>query len=205
MSSDRRAPRHTLSRDRVVAGAMAIADHDGLPALTIRSLATHLDVKPMAIYHYVATKDALLDALVEQVFTEIERPVPGEDWRAELARRSRSARAVLLRHPWSIGLLESRTAATRPATLDHHEAVLATLRAAGFSAARSGSAYLLLDSFVYGFALQEATMPATDAVPTGHPVVAEVLGAHVAAPGFGYDAEFETGLTVVLDGIAGWR
>lgn len=217
MSSEKRAPRHTLSHERVVDGAMAIADRDGLSALTIRSLATHLDVKPMAIYHYVANKEDLLDALVEQVFAEIERPVPDGDWRTELAKRSRSARAVLVRHPWSIGLLETRTSPSRPATLGHHEAVMATLRAAGFSPARTGSAYLLLDSYVYGFALQEITMPATDTStpeaqalaasldPADYPSIAEVMGEHVMGEVFTFDGEFEEGLSVVLDGIARWR
>lgn len=216
MSSEERAPRNTLSRERVVTGAMEVADRDGLAALTIRSLATHLAVKPMALYHYVANKEELLDALVEQVFAEMTRPVPGGDWRAQLAIRAGSARATLVRHPWSLGLLETRTSPDRPSTLQHHESVMATLRAAGCSPALTARSYLLLDSYVYGFALQEVTMPVTDTMseeavamaatmdPADYPHLVEVMTEHVMSPGYTMDDQFARGLDLVLDGIGRW-
>ena len=90
---DERRPR--LSRERVVMGALAIADADGLAALTIRSLAAELGVKPMSVYYHVANKDEILAALVDVVFGEIELPVPGRHWRPEMERRADSARQVL--------------------------------------------------------------------------------------------------------------
>ena len=117
-----------------------------------------LGVKPMSVYHYVATKDEILDGLVDLVFAEIELPSPSGEWREEISKRARSAREVLGRHPWAIGLLESRTA-PGPATLRHHDANIATLRAGGFSVAETAHAYALIDAFVYGFALQEASLP----------------------------------------------
>ena len=128
------AGRVPLSRDRVLEAAVAVADAGGVGALTIRSLADKLGVKPMSVYHYVANKDEILDAIVDIVFAEIELPRAGGDWRAEMRRRANSARSVLRRHPWAIALLQARTS-PGPATLRHHDAFLGTLRAAGFRSA----------------------------------------------------------------------
>jgi AcrR family transcriptional regulator len=210
-----RQPRGTLSRDRVLQGALAVADSGGITGLTIRSLADHLGVRPMSVYHYVANKDEILDGLVDRVFAEIVTPTPGGDWRAELHRRAVSCRAVLRRHRWAIGLLESRTA-PGPATLRHHDAVLATLLAAGFSRALTAHAYALVDSYTYGFALQEAGLPfegegaaADVAEPilerfeTGsYPAMAEMATQYYLQPGYDFGDEFEFGLELVLDGLA---
>ena len=118
-----RAP---LSRDRVLRGAMAVADAGGIGSLTIRSLAAELGVKPMSVYHHVANKDEIIDGIVDLVFSEIELPSPDGDWRAEMRRRAISARAVLRVHPWAIPLLQSRTN-PGPATLRHHNAVIGAL------------------------------------------------------------------------------
>src|SRR4051812_32289744 len=150
--------RARLTREPVLQGALAVADSGGLGSLTIRSLAKELDVKPMSLYHHVANKDEILNALIDIVFAEIELPVPGRDWRSELRRRAHSAREVLGRHRWAIGLLEARRS-PGPANLRHHDTVIATLRQAGFSAAMTAHAYALIDSYVYGFALQEAALP----------------------------------------------
>ena len=112
----------------------------------------------MSVYYYVASKDELLDLLVDVVFEEIELPDPEGDWQVEMRRRACSARDRLKVHPWAIGLLESRTT-PGPATLRHHDAVLACLRHAGFSLEMTAHAYALIDSYVYGFALQEAGLP----------------------------------------------
>src|SRR3954468_12563052 len=153
-----RVRRPRLSRDRVLRAAMAIADAGGLGSLTIRSVAGELGAKPMSVYYHVASKEEILDGLVDLVFAEVELPDPGGEWRTELTRRADSARAVLRRHRWALGLLESRPR-RGPANLRHHDAVLATFRAAGFPAALTAHAYALIDSYVYGFALQEASLP----------------------------------------------
>ena len=147
-----------LSRERVLQSAVAIADTAGIGSLTIRSLAQRLGVKPMSIYYYVPNKSAILDGIVDLVFSKIELPTTDGDWRSELMRRANSARQVLSRHHWAIGLMESRKS-SRPATLRHNDAILGTLRRAGFSVEMTAHAYALLDSYVYGFALQEAAMP----------------------------------------------
>src|SRR6478736_2298274 len=142
--SESRVDRPRLSRERVLRGAVAVADAGGIAGLTIRSLAQELGVKPMSVYHHVANKDEILDGIVDIVFSEIELPSIGGDWREEMRRRAHSARAVLRRHPWAIGLLESRTS-PGPATLRHHDVVLGTLRAAGFSLELTAHAYAMID------------------------------------------------------------
>src|SRR4051812_49117977 len=166
----KRAPqRERLSRGRVLAAAMGIADAGGLGSLTIRSLAESLGVKPMSVYHHVANKDAILDGIIDLVFEEIELPPGDGDWRAEMHARASSARTVLRRHPWAIALMESRTS-PGPATLRHHDAVLGSLRAGGLSVELAGHAYAVLDSYLYGFAVQEAGLPVESAEGGGQDV-----------------------------------
>ncbi|GAB3521993.1 TetR/AcrR family transcriptional regulator [Arthrobacter monumenti] len=207
--------RTPLSRERVLLCALAIADREGIGALTIRSLARALETKPMSLYHYVANKDEILDGIVDLVFSEIDLPSAGGDWRSEMHRRAQSARQVLRGHSWAIGLLESRTT-PGPATLQHHDATLGTLRAAGFSVQMTAHAYALLDSYIYGFALQEAALPfkgpgtvAEATEPTvklisagDYPHLLEIASEHVLQPGYDFGNEFGFGLDLILDGLA---
>ena len=147
-----------LSKQRVVAEAIRLADREGVHGLSMRRLAGALGAGAMSLYHYVASKEELLDAMVDVVFEEIELPPEGTDWQTAMRRRAVSARHVFARHPWAIGLMESRTS-PGPANLRHREAVTACLRRAGFSVAMATHANWLLDSYVYGFALQEASLP----------------------------------------------
>ena len=207
--------RPRLSRERVLQGAVAVADKGGIAALTIRSLAAELGVKPMSVYHHVANKDEILDGIVDLVFAEIELPTIGGDWHEEMRRRTASAREAMRRHPWAIGLVETRTSPGW-ATLKHHDAVIGTLRAGGFSVEMTAHAFALIDAFVYGFALSEATLPfnGPDTVPevaeqmmaqfspADYPHLVEFSVEHVMKPGYDYAEEFEFGLSVVLDGLA---
>jgi AcrR family transcriptional regulator len=198
----------------VLRGAVTVADAGGIAALTIRSLAAELGVKPMAVYHHVANKDEILDGIVDLVFSEIELPTVGGDWAEELTRRAHSARRVLRRHPWAVPLLESRTS-PGPATLQHHDAVLGTLRAAGFSRALTAHAYALIDAYVYGFAVQEASLPfegpdgvgevagpIVELMSTGaYPHMVEMATEYYVRPGYDFSDEFGFGLDLVLDGL----
>jgi AcrR family transcriptional regulator len=213
-SKDRRGGRPRLSRERVLQGAMAVADSGGIDSLTIRSLAQSLGVKPMSVYYYVANKDEILDGIIDLVFSEIELPAAGGDWRAEISRRAESARRVLRAHPWAIGLMESRTS-PGPETLRHHDSVIATLRAAGFSRDLTAHAYALLDSYTYGFALQEVGLPfdGSDTVAdvaepimerfaTGeYPHLVEMATDYYLKPGYDFGDEFRWGLDLILDAI----
>jgi len=209
----RPAGRQPLSRERVLRTALAVADNQGIAGLTIRSLAAELGTKPMSLYHYVANKDAILDGIVDLVFDEIHLPTSGQDWRTEIRQRAEAARRVLGRHRWAIGLLESRTT-PGPANLRHHEAVLAALRVAGFTVELAAHAYALLDSYVYGFALQEATLPFDDTNVTEvasefmdafpveeYPHMAELATTLVLQPGYAFSREFTFGLDLILDGL----
>jgi AcrR family transcriptional regulator len=207
--------REPLSRDRILRSALAVADEGGLDGVTIRSLAQRLGAKPMSVYHYVANKDEILDGLVDLVFAEIDLPEPTGDWRAQMTRRARSAIDVLGRHSWSIGLLESRTT-PGPATLKHHDATIAALRAGGFSIEQTAHAYAVLDAYTYGFAVQLSSLPfegpdgAADvaesimaAMAAGeYPHLAEFAEQHALQPGYDFADEFEFGLDLVLDGLA---
>jgi AcrR family transcriptional regulator len=210
------AGRQPLSRDRVLHAAVAVADVGGIAALTIRSLADELGVKPMSVYHYVANKGEILDGIVDLVFSEVELPEVGEDWRSEMSRRAHSIRRVLNRHNWAIALLQSRTN-PGPATLRHHDAVIGTLRAAGFSLELTAHAFALIDSYVYGFALSEAALPihGPDSVadvaesmmrqyfsPDAYPHLVEFTAEHVMRPGYDFGDEFEFGLNLILGALA---
>ncbi|CAL8973403.1 Tetracycline repressor protein class H [Tessaracoccus sp. O5.2] len=147
-----------LSKQRVVAEAVRLADDEGVHGLSMRRLAEALGAGAMSLYHYVANKEELLDAMIDVVFEEIELPPEDTDWQTAMRRRSISAREVLARHRWAIGLMESRTS-PGPANLRHREAVTACLRRAGFTVVMATHANWLLDSYVYGYALQSASLP----------------------------------------------
>jgi len=210
---DRRS-RPPLSRDRIVTTAVALADEDGIAAVSMRKVAARLEVEAMSLYHHVANKDDLLDGMVDAVMAEFEVPADTPDWRAALRRRCRSARASLRRHPWAIGLLDSRRAPGF-ATLHHHDAVIGVLRGGGFSVAGAAHAFALLDAFLYGFALQERNLPvaAGDDVgalaeeivghlsPAEFPHLVEMATEHVMAPGYDFGDEFDHGLELVLDAL----
>jgi AcrR family transcriptional regulator len=207
----RRVP---LTRDRVLRTAIDRADEGGLEALTMRKLGRELGVEAMALYHHFANKDDLVDGMVELVFEEVDLPA-GEDWRTAMRDRAISLRAAMTRHRWAIGLMESRRN-PGPVSLRHHDAVIGTLRAAGFSIAMTAHAYSLLDSYIYGFAMTRMNLPfetgdeVADVATTmlapfpegAYPHLVEFISQHAMTPGYDYEAEFEYGLDIVLDGLA---
>jgi len=212
-ASERRQvmPDAGLSKQRVVDEAIRLADREGVDGLSMRRLAATLGAGAMSLYHYVANKEELLDAMVDIVFQEIELPPQETDWQSAIRQRAVSARRVLARHPWAVGLMESRTS-PGPANLRHHEAVTACLRRAGFSVVMATHANWLLDSYVYGFALQEASLPFDTAdelagmaegvylpqlPPDEFPYLNESAAALVAA-GFDPAEQFIFGLDLVL-------
>jgi AcrR family transcriptional regulator len=203
-----------LTRDRVLAAAMKLADGGGIEALSMRKLGQALGVEAMAVYYHFANKERVLDGIVDLVFGEIDVPVAGDDWKAAMRRRAISVRDALLRHRWAIGLMESRTN-PGPANLRHHDAVLGCLRAAGFDMAATATAYSLLDSYIYGFAMTKMNLPFEDTsdivelsetmlapfAPGEYQNLADFLTEHAMKPGYDYAHEFEYGLDVLLDGL----
>ena len=209
------APRTPLTRQRVLRAAVALADRGGVGALSMRKLAQELGVEAMSLYHHVANKDDILDGIVDVVFGEIELPAGEAGWEAAMRRRAVSAREALRRHPWAIGLMESRRS-PGPANIRHHDAVLGVLRNAGFPVELAAHAYSLLDSYIYGFALQEASLPFHTPEETAevaqeimaafpaddYPHLAEIATEHALQPGYDYGDEFLYGLDLILDGLA---
>jgi hypothetical protein len=167
----------------------------------------------MSLYRHVENKDDILDGIVDLVVSRIELPVDGGDWKARMRERALSARRVFASHRWAIGLIESRA---RPgaATLRHHEWVLGVLLEVGFASAMATQAYNLLNSYIYGFALQEASLP-FDSVE-GQAQVGQVMLRQAPADEFPNVArltteflesgerwvpDFEFGLDLILDGL----
>ena len=203
-----------LNRDRVLHAAVAFADQHGVAALSMRKLGESLGVEAMSLYNHVANKSELLDGMVDLVFGEIGLPPIGADWKTAMRQRAVSARLVLSRHRWAIGLMESR-ASPGPATLRHHDAVIGSLRAADFPVEMTAHTFSVLDSYIYGFALQEASLPfapgdetveRADAIlnqmpPDEYPHLSELTIEHVLRPGYNHGDEFEFGLDLILDSL----
>ena len=220
-----RAPRGHLNKERVFRAAVDLADREGLESLTMRKLAGELGVGAMSLYYYVPNKDELVTGMVDIVFSEIELPPGDVDWRAAMRRRALSTREALNRHRWAVGLMESQ-AMPGPASIRLHDTVLGCLREAGFSIEMTIQAYSVLDAYIYGFALQEKTVPfdsAEDAASLAqeqvrqleaqaqdqrlavladeYPYIAEVVAGHVAKVGYDFGHAFEYGLDLILDAL----
>lgn len=213
-SADTKKPfKPKLSRERVLQKALELADQAGIQALTMRRLAQELGVEAMSLYYHFASKERLLDGMIDLVFAEIELPPKG-DWKSRIRARAHSARAALVRHRWALGLMESRTS-PGPTNLHHHNAVLECFRKNGFSVAAAAHAYSLLDSYVYGFVLQQLNLPfntfeeagsAADSIMAEvaageYPYLVEMASEHILKPGYDYAEEFGIGLEIVLDGL----
>ena len=196
--------------------AVALADEGGFASLTMRKLAKELGVEAMSLYNHVASKDDLLDGMIDIVFSEIEAPSSEVDWKTALRTRAISTRDALTRHRWAIGRMEGRTT-HGPANLRLHDAVLGCLRTAGFSIEMAVHAYSVQDAYIYGFALQERDMSSEtasdfateaqrqvreyEAVLDDYPHLVEVVGGYVAREGYDYATEFVFGLDLILDGL----
>lgn len=222
-STARRAAREPLSRDRVLRGAVRLADSEGLAAVSMRRLGTELGVEAMSLYHHVSGKEALLDAMVEHVGAELNAEVSGiglphraDDWSAVLRTRALAARTVMLRHPWMPAVLQTRTTMSLE-VVRYYDGVVAILTAGGFDHDLTHHALHALGSRVIGFT-QELFDPGDAGEDTSEEVLAQMAEtvphlmamlaavAHTDGPdqtlGWCDDrTEFEFGLDVVLDGL----
>ena len=206
--------REKLNSDRIVEGALLLADDVGMDAFTIRRLASALGVGPMTIYHYFPNKEAIIDAMVDAVYAQIALPPTDEEWTDAIRVRCISAREVLNRHPWAPPYMVSRTS-PGPATPGHHDALLGCLRRGGLSLQMTAHAYAILDSFLHGFALEEASLPASGGEEVQeiaeemtaafdverYPSLVEFATGHVMRPGYNFSASFEFGLNLIIDGL----
>jgi AcrR family transcriptional regulator len=225
ISTKSRAPRGRLSKERVFRAAVDLADREGLESCAMRRLADELDVGVMSLYYYVSSKDELIRGMIDIVFAEIELPPEDVDWKTAMRRRAHSTREALNRHRWAVGLMESQEM-PGAASIRLHDAVLGCLREAGFSIEMTIQAYSVIDAYIYGFALQEKTVPfdsAEDAAAVAqeqmrqleaqeqeqelaaladeYPYIAEVVAGHVAKVGYDFRHAFEYGLDLILDAL----
>lgn len=206
--------REPLSPQRVIRAAVGLADERGAPGVTMRAVAARLGVKAMSLYNHVADRDALMDGMIDAVFAEAPAPTPRADWREAMRDRTCSLRSALLRHPWAIGLLDSRKK-PGPTLLRHHDATLGALKAGGFSVTAAARAVSVIDSYLYGFVLQESSLPfdgpeemhevaggvLESSLAEGLPNLAELVRARSQETGYDFDREFGYGLTLLLDAI----
>jgi AcrR family transcriptional regulator len=205
-----RAP---LSRDVVLRAAIELADSDGIESLTMRRLGHALGVEAMSLYNHIVNKDDLLSGIAEIVFEQVVLPPSDVAWKSALRTSAISACDVLLCHPWAhaITMTPSRPS---PARLRWMEAVLRTMREAGFSAEMSCRAFHTLDSHITGFTLWLTAIPvqgeelralAVDflqKIPADQlPYVAEHIEQHTRPPRAGEKGTFEFGLDLILDGL----
>ena len=218
----RRRPR--LHQEAVLRAGVTLADEVGIDGFTMRTLAQQLGVVPMALYKHVANKQDLLDGMVDLVWGEVTEPGADRGWKPALRERAVSLRDALVRHRWAVGLMEAH-GPPGPENLRQHNALLGCLRESGFSFATTVHVTSTLDAYVYGFALQQKTLSfetpeesARAAAATReaqdedaaarYPYLMEVV-VELARAGYDYDAEFEVGLDVLLDGIellrGSWR
>ena len=205
--------RKPLSKERVLRAAIALADAGGIESLSMRKLGEELGVEAMSLYNHVANKDDILDGIVDLVFAEIALPSDPAAWKAAMRKRAISAHETLLRHPWATSLMQSRTR-PGPATMRHHDAVLGSLRGAGFTLVNAAHAFSVIDGYVYGFALQQINIPLQSREQVAevgqnilrelageYPHLAEMITEHAMKPGYDYADEFEFGLDLILDGL----
>jgi AcrR family transcriptional regulator len=211
-------PDGRLSSDRIVDAAIALADEDGLDAVSMRKLGQRLGVDPMSLYHHVRDKGTLLSAMVDAVVATI--PVADDHGRwAESARATiLGARSVVLRHPWAPAAIAALPSPT-PAVLSYLDAVLGMLRAAGFSVALTHHALHVLGSRILGFsqdlynddpsARSDPPSPVLAAqMASTLPHLAELAGAVTHEGGLGGcddDEEFAFALDLILDGLEARR
>ena len=210
-------PREPLTRDRVIAAAFELADAEGVHALSMRKVGQRLGVEAMSLYNHVANKDDMLDGMVEAVLSEIAIPSPEDEWKDAMRRRASSAREVFLRHPWAMGLLESRPQNSSPQRLTYYDAVLGALRDAGFDTLLAMRAFSVLDAYIFGFILQELSLVFDDQesleevgedlmrqMADAYPHLTEVT-AQVMTEGYDFAEEFRFGLDVIIESFEARR
>jgi AcrR family transcriptional regulator len=203
----------TLTRQRVLAAAVALADREGIDAVSMRGLGQEVGVEAMSLYTHVRGKDDLLDGMVDAVVGEITVAPTAPDWRASLRRTVLAARVVILRHPWAPRIIETRTR-PGPTTLRYLDGVMGILRGGGLSVELTHHAVHIMGSRLLGFTqdlyddsgdLDPAmTAALVEQLAGTHPHVVEMALAVSHDGGLGGcddDAEFAVGLDLILDGL----
>jgi AcrR family transcriptional regulator len=198
----RKRPR--LSRERIAAAALDLADTEGFDALSMRRVAQELDVGTMSLYYYVKTKDDLVAAMDDALMGEIVLPSLPKGWKRAIAEIAGRTRAVFLRHPWA--LVSMLSAPSGLNAMRHMEQCLEALAETSMTEEQKLALLAMVDDFVFGNALREAA--------SKRPVDAEFASAQMATGAFPRLAQafagglpcvendrFERGLRVLLEGV----
>jgi AcrR family transcriptional regulator len=194
--------------------AVRLADQGGVESLSMRKLAQELGVEAMSLYHHVKNKEDILDGMVDIVSREIELPAYNTDWKEAIRNWATSLRTVLTRHPWAIGLMYSR-ATPSLTNMQNINTVIGCFRRAGFSVQMAANALSLLDSYIYGFVLQEVNLPFGDSSefaegvegiaqqlpPDDFPFLLELSSELVLQPGYSYGNQFQFGFDLILESL----
>lgn len=202
--------REPLTRDRILATAIALADDGGLAAVSMRKVGQALGVEAMSLYNHVANKNDLLNGMVDRVTAEFEPPAEG-DWTSSLREMAISAHEALKRHPWACDLMLSPDHVSLE-RIRFMDLLLATLREAGFTEEQVYHAYHVLDAHIFGFSLWYFghAVPANVDVEAilrniplaDYPDFAKHVEQHMTdGPHRGVDP-FGLGLDLILDGLA---
>ena len=215
-STVRSTTREPLSRERILAAAVALADREGVDALSMRRVAQELGVVPMALYKHLENKEELLGGMLDVVVGEIDAPRTDTDWKTAVRERILSARAALLRHPWASRVMETRTEPT-PTVMGYMDSMIEMFRAGGFSIDLTHHVMHAMGSRLMGFS-QELFNDQSDADPqmdaetftamsATYPRIYELFlavshdEASVVGPGCDDRFEFEFALDLMLDGL----
>jgi TetR/AcrR family tetracycline transcriptional repressor len=207
--------RRTLTRERVVAEALAIISADGVGALSMRALAARLGVVPGALYRHVRSKEQLYDLILDGVLAEVDCQADHSlTWTGQITVLAHRLRTVLENHPGIAGLLKARDPLS-PHSLALAEAFLAPLHAAGLPDRQAARAFRLIYDYTLGFALADPTMPSEQRIqdaatrrelraflrslPTDRFPLLAAIGEHVWADN--RDERFTASLGTLISGI----
>jgi AcrR family transcriptional regulator len=202
-----------LNRNRIFSAAVEIADEDGVGSVTMREVAKRLDVEAMSLYNHIANKDDILDGMLDLVIERFDLPEGLKSWREAMRRRAVSAHQIFGMHPWAPQLLDSRKS-SGPSRLRYFDWVLGTLIQAGFSLEGAVRAFSLLDSYIYGFSIQQFNISAGSDAPPEEMAKAILeyipiekypnlhrMAVHSMEAGYDAEGDFSFGLELILDGL----
>lgn len=201
----RGGPRATLTRARLVAAALEIADAEGLDAVSIRRVAARLGARPMSLYTHIASKDDLVALMLEAVSAELLVPELPAGWREALRAIARQGFDAYLAHPWMLSAF-GRRPPVGPNHLRRAEQSATAVAGLGIDPADAWTALRIVHEWTMGHALHVVTLRAdqqlerqlADADPEAFPQMAKVFP---ALRGRGHDTSFDAALDVLLDGI----
>src|SRR5919197_6314832 len=205
--------RRPLSRERILSAALELVDDGGIDSLSMRKLAQKLGVEAMSLYNHVASKDDVIDGILDLVLAESELPSPTGDWDAAVRASAISVHDALRRHTWAAAVVMA-PGRIRPARLRYMDSLLARLREAGFSPETTYHAYHVLDGHMIGFTMWQNSHSFSGAdvddfvarldqilPPREYPHLNEHGHQHLADGPHQDVSAFEFALDVILDGL----